>query len=256
MSDADFRLDGRRAVITGAARGIGRAIADRLAAAGAEVIVADRDEAEGKATAEAISMKGGKAAFIELDVTDPVVVADVVDVIYQRHGAVDVLVNNAGIVRNAPATQMSFEDWKAVIDIDLGGVFNCAQAFGRRMVSAGRGTMVNVSSMCGEIVVHPQPQVAYNAAKAGVNLLTKSLAVEWAKTGVRVNAVAPGYVATELTLRGRSNPEWFGTWMNMTPMARLGEPREIANAVLFMAADASSYITGTVLTVDGGYTAL
>jgi NAD(P)-dependent dehydrogenase (short-subunit alcohol dehydrogenase family) len=151
---------------------------------------------------------------------------------------------------------MSLDDWKSVIDIDLGGVFHCAQAFGKRMVAAGRGSMVNISSICGEVTVYPQPQVSYNAAKAGVNLLTKSLAVEWAKSGVRVNAVAPGYVATELTLRGRSNPEWFDTWMRMTPMGRLGEPREIANAVLFLAADASSYITGTVLTIDGGYTAL
>lgn len=256
MSDADFRLDGRRAVVTGAARGIGRAIAERLARAGAEVLVADRDEAEGVATAQAIVGAGGKAAFIALDVTDPAGVAQVVEMIYREHGAVDVLVNNAGIVRNAPATEMSLDDWKSVIDIDLGGVFLCAQAFGRRMVAAGRGTMVNISSMCGEIVVHPQPQASYNAAKAGVNLLTKSLAVEWAKSGVRVNAVAPGYVGTELTLRGRSNPEWFDTWMRMTPMGRLGDPGEIANAVLFLAADASSYITGTVLAIDGGYTAL
>lgn len=256
MSDADFRLDGKRAVVTGAARGIGRAIAERLAAAGAEVIVADKDEAEGRTTAEAIAKTGGTAAFVALDVADPGMVADAVETIYRQHGAVDVLVNNAGIVRNAPAAEMNLEDWKDVIDINLGGVFHCAQAFGRHMVAAGRGTIVNISSMCGEIVVHPQPQVAYNAAKAGVNLLTKSLAVEWAKDGVRVNAVAPGYVGTELTLRGRSNPEWFGTWMGMTPMGRLGEPREIANAVLFLAADASSYITGTVLTVDGGYTAL
>ncbi|MGD9481239.1 SDR family NAD(P)-dependent oxidoreductase [Shinella sp. G-2] len=256
MSDADFRLDGRRAVVTGAARGIGRAIAERLARAGAEVLVADRDEAEGVATAQAIVSAGGKAAFIALDVTDPEGVAQVVETIYREHGAVDVLVNNAGIVRNAPATEMSLDDWKSVIDIDLGGVFLCAQAFGRRMVAAGRGTMVNISSMCGEIVVYPQPQASYNAAKAGVNLLTKSLAVEWAKSGVRVNAVAPGYVGTELTLRGRSNPEWFDTWMRMTPMGRLGDPGEIANAVLFLAADASSYITGTVLAIDGGYTAL
>jgi NAD(P)-dependent dehydrogenase (short-subunit alcohol dehydrogenase family) len=124
------------------------------------------------------------------------------------------------------------------------------------MVAAGRGSMVNISSICGEVTVYPQPQVSYNAAKAGVNLLTKSLAVEWAKSGVRVNAVAPGYVGTELTLRGRSNAEWYDTWMRMTPMGRLGEPREIANAVLFLAADASSYITGTVLTIDGGYTAM
>ncbi len=256
MGDADFRLDGKRAVVTGAARGIGRAIAVRLSVAGAHVIIADRDEDEGKVVVDAIAQAGGSAAFVAIDVTKPDMVAAVAETIYSQHGAVDVLVNNAGIVRNAPALEMSFDDWKSVLDIDLGGVFHCAQAFGRRMVAAGRGSMVNISSICGEVTVHPQPQVSYNAAKAGVNLLTKSLAVEWAKSGVRVNAVAPGYVGTELTLRGRSNPEWYDTWMRMTPMGRLGEPREIANAVLFLAADASSYITGTVLTIDGGYTAM
>ena len=256
MSDADFRLDGKLAVVTGAARGIGRAIAERLAIAGAYVVIADRDEAEGKVVAGTIDQAGGKASFVAFDVTDPASVSAAAATIHADHGPVDVLVNNAGIVRNAPATEMSLEDWKAVIDIDLGGVFLCAQAFGKRMVAAGRGSIVNISSICGEVTVHPQPQVSYNAAKAGVNLLTKSLAVEWAQSGVRVNAVAPGYVGTELTLRGRSNPEWFGTWMRMTPMGRLGEPREIANAVLFLAADASSYVTGTVLTVDGGYTAM
>ncbi len=255
-ADADFRLDGKNAVITGGARGIGRAIAERLAAAGAHVVLADRDEAEGARVVSAIKVSGGDASFIALDVTDRDRIAAAVDALYTQHGKIDILVNNAGIVRNASALDMSQDDWKAVIDIDLGGVFNCSQAFGRRMVASGRGSMINISSICGEVAVHPQPQVSYNAAKAGVNLLTKSLAVEWAKQGVRVNAVAPGYVGTELTLRGRSNEVWFDTWMRMTPMGRLGEPREIANAVLFLAADASSYITGTVLTVDGGYTAM
>lgn len=128
-------------------------------------------------------------------------------------GISDVLVNNAGIVRNGPASETSGVDWRAVIDVNLNGVFYCAQAFGKRMAAVGRGATVNISSMCGEIVVYPQPQVAYNAAKAGVTLITKSLAVEWAKQGVRVNAVAPGCTATELTLAGRSNEEWFSTWM-------------------------------------------
>jgi NAD(P)-dependent dehydrogenase (short-subunit alcohol dehydrogenase family) len=254
--DGDFRLDGRLAVVTGAARGIGRAIAERLAEAGAGVVIADMDEPEGKKTASAIAGAGATATFVHVDVTDRDNVARACKAICSEFGVPHVLVNNAGIVRNSPATEMSWDDWKTVIDIDLGGVFACSQVFGRRMVEAGRGAMVNISSICGEVTVHPQPQVSYNAAKGGVNLLTKSLAVEWAPHGVRVNAVAPGYTATELTLRGRSNPEWFGTWMRMTPMNRLGEPREIANAVLFLAADASSYITGTVLTVDGGYTAM
>lgn len=254
--DADFRLDGKVAVVTGSARGIGRAVAERLAAAGAHVVIADRDEAEAAVASAAIQKSGGKASAIALDVTDRDQLAEVVERLYAVHGRIDVLVNNAGIVRNAPAAEMSLDDWQSVIDIDLGGVFHCSQAFGRRMIGDGRGAIVNISSICGEVTVYPQPQVSYNAAKAGVNLLTKSLAVEWAKLGVRVNAVAPGYVGTEMTLRGRSNAEWFDTWMRMTPMGRLGEPREIANAVLFLAADASSYITGTVLTVDGGYTAL
>lgn len=226
MGDADFRLDGKTAVVTGAARGIGRAIAERLADAGARVVIADLDQTEGDIVVGAIVRSGSAAAFVALDVTKPAMVADVVETIYAQHGSVDVLVNNAGIVRNAPALDMSRNDWQSVLDINLGGVFHCAQAFGRRMVAAGRGSMVNISSICGEVTVFPQPQVSYNAAKAGVNLLTKSLAVEWARSGVRVNAVAPGYVATELTLRGRSNTEWFDTWMHMTPMGRLGEPRE------------------------------
>ncbi|WP_428423560.1 SDR family NAD(P)-dependent oxidoreductase [Pararhizobium sp.] len=254
--DADFRLDGKVAVVTGAARGIGRAVAERLAAAGAHVVIADRDTAEAAVATSAIKQAGGKASAVALDVTDRDQIAEVVERLYAAHDRIDILVNNAGIVRNAPAAEMSLDDWKSVIDIDLGGVFHSSQAFGRRMIADGRGAIVNISSICGEVTVYPQPQVSYNAAKAGVNLLTKSLAVEWAKLGVRVNAVAPGYVGTELTLRGRSNEEWFGTWMRMTPMGRLGEPREIANAVLFLAADASSYITGTVLTVDGGYTAM
>ena len=134
-------------------------------------------------------------------------------------------------------------------------MFNTLQAFGSKMVQRGRGVVVCTSSICGEVTVWPQPQAAYNAAKAGVNMLVKSAAVEWAKTGVRVNAIAPGYTATELTLAGRSRPEWFDVWMDRTPMGRLGDPREVADATLFLASDAASYITGTILNVDGGYTA-
>ncbi|WP_434616068.1 SDR family NAD(P)-dependent oxidoreductase [Tabrizicola sp. M-4] len=244
-----FDISGRLAVITGGATGIGRAIAEVLAEGGARIVIADRDLPRAEATARDLA---GEA--IHLDVTDPTACEAQAQVLTSRHGPADILVNNAGIVHNAPALDMGLDDWRRVIDVDLNGVFHTARAFGRPMVAAGRGSVINISSICGEIVVHPQPQVAYNAAKAGVNLLTKSLAVEWAGR-VRVNAVAPGYTATELTLAGRSRPDWFDRWLQSIPMGRLADPREIATAVAFLASDAASYITGTVLTVDGGYTA-
>lgn len=251
MSHSPFSITGRSALVTGGAKGIGRACAEALAAAGAKVIIADMDDAAGAKTAKDL---GGE--FVHLNVTDRAQVEKVAADIAARFGALEILINNAGIVQNGPSESVAAEDWRRVIDVNLNGVFYCAQSFGRDMVSAGKGSIVSISSICGSVTVFPQPQAAYNASKAAVNLLTKSLAVEWAQKGVRVNAVAPGYTATELTLAGRSRPEWYNTWMQMTPMGRLGEPREVANAVLFLSSDAASYITGTVLMVDGGYTAM
>lgn len=246
-----FALPGRLAVITGGARGIGLAIGQAFAEAGARVVVADLDREAGEAAARDL---GG--LFLEFDVADPVACNAAAARLMAAAGVPDVVVANAGIVANGPAEATAAADWARVIDVNLSGAFHTLRAFGAPMLGRGSGACVAVSSMCGEIVVWPQPQVAYNAAKAGVNLLVKSLAVEWAMRGVRVNAVAPGYTATELTLAGRANPAWFDTWIDRTPMRRLAEPREVADCALFLASDAASFVTGTVLTVDGGYTAL
>ncbi len=254
---AAFDVTDRVAVVTGGARGIGRAIAEVLVQAGARVAVADRDvDAAVATTRDLNAIRADAAIAVEMDVTSKASIAAAAAKIARALGAVDILVNNAGIVKNAPAVEVTEEDWRSVLDVNLNGVFYCSQIFGSAMVAAQKGAIVNIASICGSVPVHPQPQAAYNASKAGVNLLTKSLAVEWVKSGVRVNAVAPGYVSTELTLAGRSNPDWFPVWLASTPMGRLAEPVEIARAVLFLASDAASYITGTTLMVDGGYTAI
>lgn len=256
MLDA-FKIAGRTAVITGGARGIGRAIAETFAEAGAKVIILDRDDREGQAvTAELNALHPDASFFHAVDVTDEEQVQDVASEIASIHGAVDILINNAGIVSNAPFAEIGIRQWQEVVNVNLGGTFLCMQAFGGRMVKAKRGAIVNISSICGDVAAVPQSQTAYDASKAGVNQLTRSLAAEWARHGVRVNAVAPGYVATDMTLAGRQNQMCYKTWIRMTPMARLAEPREIAHAALFLASDAASFITGTVLMADGGYTAI
>ena len=243
-------LDGRVALVTGAGQGIGREIAGALAQAGARVIVADRNRETGAATADELD-----GLFVELDVTDSAAVRAAVDSIVADHGRIDILVNNAGIVRNTPAESTSDDDWRDVFRVNVEGVFWCCREVGRTMLEAGRGSIVNIASMSGLVVNRPQPQAAYNASKAAVIMLTKSLAAEWANRGVRVNAIAPGYVATDLTLKGMSNPEWRDEWLRSTPMGRVAQPAEIAPAAVYLASDASSYVTGSVLVIDGGYSA-
>ncbi|MEZ5823632.1 MAG: SDR family oxidoreductase [Geminicoccaceae bacterium] len=234
--------------------GIGLATAHALAENGARIVIADILEDVGQAAVEELRTAGHEARFEKLDVTDPDQVTALADKVVAEMGRVDILVANAGIASSDKGESCSNETWNRVVDINLNGVYWCNRAFGRHMLGAASGAIVNIGSMSGIISNKPQEQSHYNASKAAVHMLTKSLAGEWARRGVRVNAVAPTYVETDMTKGGIANSDWYPTWMEMTPMNRCGQPDEIASVVLFLASDASSLLTGSIVVADGGYT--
>lgn len=247
-----FDLRGEKAIVTGAAQGLGEQIALGLAEAGADIAVVDINIDGAVRVAESIRNIGRESISIKADVTKINDVENMVEMVKDRFGKIDILVNNAGIVNNLPAEQITKEEWDRVIEVNLSGVFLCAQVVGREMIKQKKGNIINISSMSGLVVNRPQPQIHYNTSKAGVIMITKSLAGEWAKYNIRVNAIAPGYMRTPLV--DKVFPKYGKGWSSLTPMGRIGDPSEIKGPALFLASRASSFVTGSVLVMDGGYT--
>jgi len=248
-----FLLTGRVAVVTGGTRGLGAGFARALAEAGARVVIGGRDEAAGAAMVAALAADGLTAEFVAGDVTEDADVARLLARTLEVFGRVDVLVNNAGACVHAPALEVTDADWQHVIDVNLTAVWRVARTFGRHFVAQGAGSIVNIGSMSGMIVNRPQWQPAYNASKAAVHHLTRSLAAEWGPAGVRVNALAPGYIKTDMS--PVDDPQFRRQWIEDAPLQRYGTVEELAPAVVFLASDASSFVSGSVLVADGGYTA-
>ena len=247
-----FDLKGEKAIVTGGGQGLGREMALALAEAGADVAVVQRRVEVAEQTAEEIIKLGRDSFAMKVDVRKAEDIRNMVAAAKDRFGKIDILINNAGIGQGVPALDMTEEDWDSMIDIHLKGTFLCSQMVGREMVKQKKGSIINIASMSGFIVNRPQPQAHYNAAKAGVVMLTKNLAMEWAKYNIRVNAIAPGYIKTPML---KLAPDKMAEeWLSLSPMGRFGEPYELKGLALFLASKASSFITGTTIVIDGGYT--
>ena len=249
-----FRLTGRVALVTGAAQGLGAAMAIGLAEAGADLVVLDRQPLDSCVAAIRATAREVTALSRDLAGTTPDTAGDIVEECLHDFGRLDILVNNAGIIRRSPALDATADDWSSVIDIDLSSVFFLAQAAARHFVAAGKpGKIINVASMLsyqGGVLVP-----SYAAAKSGVAGLTRALANEWAALNINVNAIAPGYFATDVTAAIRTDPDRAATVLARIPANRWGEPDDLKGAIVFLASDASRYVHGTILAVDGGWLA-
>jgi NAD(P)-dependent dehydrogenase (short-subunit alcohol dehydrogenase family) len=249
-----FSLEGKGAVVVGSSRGIGRAIALALAGAGADVVLASRDQAKLAAVADDVCRLGRKAWTVSADMGQPEEIDRMTKICDEALGKIDILVYNAGLNPSRRRFEDSLdEEWELILGVNLLGAMHCLRAFGRRMIAQSEGaiiTITSLSSLRGAPTLGP-----YGVSKGGLHSLTKTLALEWVNDGVRVNAIAPGYIKTDLTRKAWSNPELYSKILRKIPMGRFGMPEDIAPAAVFLASDAARYITGATIVVDGGWTA-
>jgi sorbose reductase len=248
-----FKLDGKTALVTGGGQGIGRGYVHALAEAGASVAIVDINPTTARQVSEELRELGRKSIWIEADVTIANDAKRMVEAVVKEWGKLDVAVNNAGCTIWSKTEETTEEDWDKVIDLNLKGVFLCAQAEARVMIPQKHGKIINTASMSGSIVNRPQSQVSYNSSKAGVIHLTKSLAAEWATHGIRVNCISPGYILTALVNKIPEVAQHLPFWTELTPVGRLGQVEDLQGAIVFLASDASDFMTGHNMVIDGGY---
>lgn len=252
MKNDIFSLKGKVAVVTGGFRGIGKSVAKSLADAGADIVIWDLIDAA-EVAKEISDEYGVRATSFICDVTDADKVSETVKASADAMGTLDILFNNAGIGPHTPALEMAVEDWKKVMDVNLNGVFYVAVAFAKYLISQNKGgSIINTASMSGLIVNIPQSHTHYNSSKAAVIHMTKSLAVELAGKGIRVNSISPGYIATDMIKEVRQ--DWKDAWVSKIPFGRMGKPEELGGAVIYLASDASTYTSGSNIVIDGCYT--
>lgn len=251
-----FSLKGKVAIVTGGGQGLGKAMAIGLAQAGADIVIAARRIESALVAQKEIEETGVSCTVIKGDMRVEADVTSMVAQVMEKYGKIDILFNNAGTWRGDDAEKVTLEDWKEVIDVNLTGPFLVSREVGKVMLEQGKGSIVNIASMSGLIVNTPQNQCAYNASKGGLIMLTKSMAAEWAQRGVRVNALCPGYMRTEMSEdRYQRKDPAIDRWFSMTPMGRSGSAEELMGIAVYLASDASSFVTGAAYLVDGGYTA-